>query len=314
MLLLNVAASFCLSLWLPPIVASACYCYKYHFGTRLAGWLRQSPPPQEQENTEEMEPRETLSESRSAGSPEPKLQKQLQIHLYRLPDWVLKSGAQSVPWQSFRWLDQSVVQFHSAVSQLLTRPAMSQRSRHVTNSLLSTHPVTDSPQKPATLRMQHVPSMSHLHESVPSSHQQDPKSKPHSARTTVSSQICSQRSELKHPDTRLEINTKQTVCKAGPPPRLTFSSDAKERVQEELKEQPEEDNKDSSVKGTVLSCPTTDPQYVLRSQNPAECASVNTPTGITNGFPQRGLLQSKHKIRVDFKVSRCTRNWDYLSL
>ncbi|XP_017279835.1 histone-lysine N-methyltransferase 2B isoform X2 [Kryptolebias marmoratus] len=43
-------------------------------------------------------------------------------------------------------------------------------------------------------------------------------------------------------------------------------------------------------------------------KNPAECASVNTLTGITNGFPQRGLLQSKHKIRVDFKEDCAVQN------
>lgn len=73
-------------------------------------------------------------------------------------------------------------------------------------------------------------------------------------------------------------------------------------------DQPKEDTKeDTSVKETVLkNCPTTDPHYVLRSQNPAECASVNALTGLTNGFPQKGLLQNKYKIRVDFKVGLFT--------
>ncbi|CAK6949284.1 histone-lysine N-methyltransferase 2B isoform X2 [Scomber scombrus] len=41
-------------------------------------------------------------------------------------------------------------------------------------------------------------------------------------------------------------------------------------------------------------------------KNPAECASVNT--GLTNGFPQKGLLQNKHKIRVDFKEDCAVQN------
>uniref|UniRef100_UPI0037E73F0E histone-lysine N-methyltransferase 2B isoform X2 n=1 Tax=Semicossyphus pulcher TaxID=241346 RepID=UPI0037E73F0E len=43
-------------------------------------------------------------------------------------------------------------------------------------------------------------------------------------------------------------------------------------------------------------------------KNPAECASVNVPTGLTNGFPQKGLLQSKFKIRVDFKEDCAVQN------
>lgn len=68
--------------------------------------------------------------------------------------------------------------------------------------------------------------------------------------------------------------------------------------------QPEEE--EGSVKRTVVkNCPATDAHYVLHSQNPAESASANGLTGLTNGVPQKGLLQSKHKIRVDFKVSFC---------
>ncbi|XP_028452773.1 histone-lysine N-methyltransferase 2B isoform X2 [Perca flavescens] len=42
-------------------------------------------------------------------------------------------------------------------------------------------------------------------------------------------------------------------------------------------------------------------------KNPADCASVNTLTGLTNGFPQKGLLQ-KFKIRVDFKEDCAVQN------
>ncbi|XP_041867439.1 histone-lysine N-methyltransferase 2B isoform X3 [Melanotaenia boesemani] len=43
-------------------------------------------------------------------------------------------------------------------------------------------------------------------------------------------------------------------------------------------------------------------------KSPAECASVNTLTGLTNGFPQKGLLQKMHKIRVDFKEDCAVKN------
>ncbi|AWP21535.1 putative histone-lysine N-methyltransferase 2B-like [Scophthalmus maximus] len=44
------------------------------------------------------------------------------------------------------------------------------------------------------------------------------------------------------------------------------------------------------------------------NKNPAECASVNTLTGFTNGFPHKGLLQNKYKIRVDFKEDCAVQN------
>ncbi|XP_061598304.1 histone-lysine N-methyltransferase 2B isoform X4 [Cololabis saira] len=43
-------------------------------------------------------------------------------------------------------------------------------------------------------------------------------------------------------------------------------------------------------------------------KNPAECASVNTLTGFSNGFPLKGLLQNQHKIRVDFKEDCAVQN------
>ncbi|XP_049457732.1 histone-lysine N-methyltransferase 2B isoform X2 [Epinephelus fuscoguttatus] len=43
-------------------------------------------------------------------------------------------------------------------------------------------------------------------------------------------------------------------------------------------------------------------------KNPAECASVNTLTGLSNGFPQKGVLQDKYKIRVDFKEDCAVQN------
>uniref|UniRef100_A0A8C8DIC4 [histone H3]-lysine(4) N-methyltransferase n=1 Tax=Oryzias sinensis TaxID=183150 RepID=A0A8C8DIC4_9TELE len=43
-------------------------------------------------------------------------------------------------------------------------------------------------------------------------------------------------------------------------------------------------------------------------KTPAECASVNTLTGLSNGFNQKGLLQNKHKIRVDFKEDCAVQN------
>ncbi|XP_076005868.1 histone-lysine N-methyltransferase 2B isoform X2 [Genypterus blacodes] len=43
-------------------------------------------------------------------------------------------------------------------------------------------------------------------------------------------------------------------------------------------------------------------------KNSAECASVNSLPGLTNGYLQKGLLQNKHKIRVDFKEDCAVQN------
>lgn len=78
-----------------------------------------------------------------------------------------------------------------------------------------------------------------------------------------------------------------------------------EEQKDTLRDQPEEekDTAEESVKKTVLQ--RTYQHSVLHSQSPAECVSASTPAGLTNGFPQKGLLQDNYKIRVDFKVSFC---------
>ncbi|KAM3595774.1 uncharacterized protein V6R79_002613 [Siganus canaliculatus] len=43
-------------------------------------------------------------------------------------------------------------------------------------------------------------------------------------------------------------------------------------------------------------------------KSPAEFGSVNALTGFTNGLPQKGLLQNKYKIRVDFKEDCAVQN------
>ncbi|XP_008282049.1 histone-lysine N-methyltransferase 2B isoform X2 [Stegastes partitus] len=301
-------------------------------------------PYKAQESTEEMESRETYPEPRPSRSPMPKLQRQLQIHLYRLPDFILQSAL------SPQCVD--ILASHPLLSQLVTQPAishspeincppnLSQPETHPA-SPLTPHPITDSQQKSLLLRLQRLPrsvvqTALHLHKPESSSPspppppssssssppQQHPQSTLHSALTDSSSQLCSQglpESEVHHPDVWMETNrdsTKKTVHTIVPglPETVNPGRELQEGAQEEEREdrreeQPEEDKEDSSVTETVLqNCPTTDPQYVLRSQNPAECTSVNTLTGLTNGFPQKGLLQNKYKIRVDFKEDCAVQN------
>lgn len=259
----------------------------------------------------------------------PKLQQQLQIHLHRLPDFILQSSLY-LPLQLSQCVKQCIARSHPFLSQLLTQPAIShslhsktqsppELSQPVTHpaSSLSPDPITDSPQKTMLLHLQRLPhsvmkSTLPLHNSISSS-SKHPQHVLHPSPTEALSKLCFQGqpvSEVQNPDVLTETyraNNDKTVHK--PVQELHQAADLHTEIQEGTHEEQEDEGDDQpeeeedSVKGTVLkNCPT-DPHYVLRSQNPAECASVNTPTGLTNGFLQKGLLQNKHKIRVDFKVS-----------
>ncbi|XP_067468836.1 histone-lysine N-methyltransferase 2B isoform X2 [Thunnus thynnus] len=289
----------------------------------------------EQENTEETEPRETFPESSPTRSPMPKLQQQLQIKLHRLPDFILQS-ALLLPQQSPQCLDQCDAKTHPKLSQPVTQLAISHSAHPITQSPpelslpvtqpaspLSPHPITDSPQKSLLLRLHRLPqslvqSDLHLYKCVSSSSssRQHPQSIPHSA-LTESKSCCQGRSvsEVQHPDVLTERADKektvhgveQELCQTVDPD-TELQENTHDKQEDERRDQPEE-KEDTSVEKTVLQhCPTTDPHCVLRSQSPAECASVNTLTGLTNGFPQKGLLQNKHKIRVDFKEDCAVQN------
>ncbi|KAM7384412.1 hypothetical protein PAMA_011659 [Pampus argenteus] len=294
----------------------------------------------EQENTEESESRETLPESNLPRSP--LLKQQLQIHLHRLPDFVLQS-ALLLPQHLSQYLDRCAAQSHPEMCKPVTQLAISHSPHPITQSSpelslpvtqpdspLSPHPITDSSQKTLLLRLHRLPqsvveSALHMHKCTSSSSSssslsslQHPQSIPHSALT--GSKLCLEGhsvSEVQHPDVlterdradkekpvhQVEQELRQTVD-----PDTELQEDTHDKQEDEQKDQPEE-KEDTSVEKTVKqNCPTIDPHCVLRSQSPAECASVNTLTGLTNGFPQKGLLQNKHKIRVDFKEDCAVQN------
>ncbi|XP_061598303.1 histone-lysine N-methyltransferase 2B isoform X3 [Cololabis saira] len=290
-----------------------------------------------QESTEDTTPRESLPESRPSGNLMPKLQQQLKIHLHRLPDYILQSATLSLPWQSPQCVDRCAAQSNPPLAQPLTKPAIAQSSCPITNSLpemsqpemhpalpLSPHPILDSPQKTLMLRLHHLPQS--VCQSPPNPLKPVPSSSPQQHPQTVlfpevSPQMCSQgqtKCEMNEQCSLSEMcrgNADKTVCEVatGSPQTVSPGAELQRCVQEDqeytCEEQSEEDQEDSSVRETVLqSCLGTDHHYVLRSQNPAECASVNTLTGFSNGFPLKGLLQNQHKIRVDFKEDCAVQN------
>lgn len=292
------------------------------------GWLRESPPPQEKENTEETEPRETFPETSPPRSPMPKLQQQLQIHLHRLPDFILRSPVY-LPLQLPQCGNQCTAQLHPNMSQPVAQPAMA-HSSHTTTQFCpelpqpeahdgSSHPITDTPQKSLLVRLCRLPqsvvhSDLHLHSCLLPSSEQHSQFMLDSTVTKHSSKMCipeqNPQCDVQHLDIMTET-FRGNRDKSVPLQTVDPYTELQEGTQKEHDtihgDKPEEEE-DPFVKGTALqNCPTTDPSYVLRSQNPADCASVNILTGLTNGFPQKGLLQNKYKIRVDFKVRCCTK-------
>ena len=264
------------------------------------------------------------------------MQRQLQIHLCRLPDLILQAAlSQQLPC----CLDWCMELLHPMLSQLLTQSAISQSppelsqpvkqttlaitqfpadlSQHVTHpaSPFSPQAATDRPQKSLRLCLHRLPEsvvQSALHKPISSSSFQQLQSPLHSAQTEVSTQPCFQESEVQHPHVLTETyrtNKDETV--PVPPQTVDPDTDLQESKRDEQKdvreeppeEEEEEEEEDVPVKETApKNCPTIDTHSVLHSQNSAECASVNTLTGLTNGLPHKGLLQNKHKIHVDFKV------------
>lgn len=360
-----------LSLWLLLSAASACHWCQCNFGRCRTGWLRQSPPPQEQENTEETEPRETLPDTSPSGSPMPKLQRQLQIHLHRLPDYILQSSVYK-PVQLGQRAEQCIALSHPYLSHRISRPVSlslessmhfpelhktethpalttqcpSELSQNVTlpkftlppclqkestvpcpfklpkttthsKFSLLRHQVKDFRLKSPLLHLHRLPqsaveSALRLHNHVRTlSTKQNPKSMLHPSPKGASSKLSFQGetdSGMRNPDllTERAYNDKivhKTVQKLHHVvPHIQLQDNMHKKWDDAGWAQPEEE--EEPVKRTVVkNCPATDAHYVLHSQNPAESASANGLTGLTNGVPQKGLLQSKHKIRVDFKVS-----------
>lgn len=265
----------------------------------ITGWLRQSPPPQEHENTEELEPREILPET--SPSRRPKLLLQPQIRLHRLPRFILQSCL-SWPLQLHQCVDQCIAKAHPFLYQLMAPLEFSK------NMQSNTH----FPKLPeARINLSHPEAKAHcslkfpvlqLH-SLPLSLVKSALHEPVYAPSMLpdsSSNVCFQRPTKTESQKQSEKITTETVqeCHQSVDGTHELKNNLTEQEDKGWKHPEEED----SMKGTVLkNCPT-DSHCLLPSQNPAECPTVNTLSGFTGGVPQKGLLQNKHKIRVDFKV------------
>lgn len=257
----------------------------------LLRWLRRSPPPQAQESTEEPAPRGSLPDSSQSRSPIPKLQRQLQVHLHRLPDNILRSSV-CTPAQLVQIAAWCAAQPRPPLSCALTRPA---------------RPQTPSPDQHKTL----TPPAAHQPPPRPPNNILTTPPKSRQSGTPPTTPLSPRPQRRDSPPTSptqsiyslLFHRVKDLGLKPPTPHRLPQSAGTSLRGSKRKKPMPNEEA-EGPVSGTMVkNGPRTDSEYVLRSQNPAESASANSQTGLTNGVPHKGLLQSKHKIRVDFKVS-----------
>lgn len=121
---------------------------------------------------------------------------------------------------------------------------------------------------------------------------------PRSMLPKISSKLCGQRPAETDAQNQNENITHVQECHQTVDGKHTELQENAPVEQEESRGSPPEEKEE----GKVLKNCSTDPHYFLRSQNPAECPTVNTLSGFACGVPQKGLLQNKHKIRVDFKV------------
>ncbi|XP_074542935.1 histone-lysine N-methyltransferase 2B isoform X2 [Halichoeres trimaculatus] len=261
----------------------------------------------DQENSEKTEPRD-FDLSRS---PMPKLQRQLRVLLHRLPDSVLQPA---LPRQC---LERCASKSHPILSQLLKQPAVSHSSHPTAQSPaeLSSpvlHPASASPlspkdsaQKSLLLRLHRLP-QAHLHKHVSASSQEKLQCVQHTSLTE--SKLCLVRHpEMQRPEKTDKAPKTLNVLSHTANEHSELQGSREEELEDALRDQPEEkDDAEESVKETKSQ--TTYQHYVLHSQSPAECVSASTPAGLTNGFPQKGLLQDKYKIRVDFKEDCAVQN------
>lgn len=274
------------------------------------------------------EPREPIQETSPPRSPKPRLRQQLQIHLYRLPDLMVQS-ALPFPQQLPQCLEQCTSQSPHSITQSppkCPQPVTQPATPHSQSQSPPESPQS-FPQPSLQLRLHRLPqsvvqAALQVHKSVPS---------PPKAPQPIIHKALSVPQQLEQPvlqlglqqlpesavqhlenlSQRLRVDREMKVQRALQVHPQTFDpgSLVQKGTQEEQEDEQgdlSEEDEDTCVK-ELQSKPRTDTDYLIHSQNPAECASVNTLVGFTNGFPQKGLSQNKHKIRVDFKVG-CVEN------
>ncbi|XP_061903580.1 histone-lysine N-methyltransferase 2B isoform X1 [Entelurus aequoreus] len=274
-----------------------------------------------QQNPEEMELSDFYPHPGPFGTPLPKLQQQLRIHLYRLPDSYLQSPQCLDPYLTY---SQPVTQtnvpheLHAVTTSMLPSSQLPvdlplQASAPETQPS-SLHFQMQAPRHSPVLRLCRLPqSMVHaaLQKSTSPSSLPSPKLASRSALTEVMATLWFQGctlSQLPPIDVLTKIaQTNKGQIVDGMTQKCHQLEESQDGTQTKREDEPKE--KDTSAKETLLQRPAgTDAHCLLHSQNASEYVSVNAPLGFTNGFPQKGMVQDQSKIRVDFKEDCAVQN------
>ncbi|XP_037119271.1 histone-lysine N-methyltransferase 2B isoform X1 [Syngnathus acus] len=235
------------------------------------------------QNTEETAPSDTFPCPGPPGSPVSKLQRELRVHLYRLPD--------PLP-QSPQRLDPYLKQSEPKLMRPLTQPSEPHALHAIAPQLVTGSPPEPPPlSRVLVLRLHRLPPPAvrgalHGRESPPP--QGSPKSTCHSALTEVATTL---RFQGDAPSQRRQLGA---------------LSDKEVAVDEA--DGARDDGQDGQEGMGLQRPPGTDPHCLLPSQNAAEGSSHSAPVGFPSGFPQKGPLLDKTRIRVDFKEDCAIQN------
>ncbi|XP_019723294.1 histone-lysine N-methyltransferase 2A [Hippocampus comes] len=239
----------------------------------------------ESQNMEEAAPSDTFPCPGPPGSPPAKLQRELRVHLYRFPDPHLQSPRHldPCPKQSEPKLMRPLKQpsephaLHAVTPQLVTRNQLEMlpRSRVL---VLRLHPLPPS--------VVHAALRGRKSESPPP--QGSPKSLSPSALTEVATTLRFQGDALSQLQPLRALTDQELTVDGADGAR--------------------DDGQDGPEGMGLQRPPGTDPHCVLPSQNAAEGSSPSAPVGFPNGFPQKGPVLDKTKIRVDFKEDCAIQN------
>lgn len=231
---------------------------------------------------EEAAPSDTFPCPGPPGSPPAKLQRELRVHLYRLPpdphlqsprrlDPCLKKSEPKLTPPPLKQPSEPRA-LHAVTPQLVTRNQLETlpRSRVL---VLRLHPLPPS--------VVHAALRGRESESLPP--RGSPKSLSPSALTEVATTLRFQGDALSQMQPLRALTTDQELAVDG-------ADGARD------------DGQDGPEGMGLQRPPGIDPHCVLPSQNAAEGSSLSAPVGFPNGFPQKGPVLDKTKIRVDFKV------------
>ncbi|XP_077363173.1 histone-lysine N-methyltransferase 2B isoform X2 [Festucalex cinctus] len=277
----------------------------------------------ESQNTEETAPSDMYPCPGPPRSPVPKLPRELRVHLYRLPDSQL---------QSPQHLDSNPKHYQPELMQPVTQPSEPHAVHAVASQLVKGQPTETQPPEtrpPETRPPETQPPETQPPETQPPETQppetQPPETQPpprvlvlrlhRLPQSVVQDALHGRKSESPPPQGSPKSMSHSALTEVAT--TLRFQGDALLQPLHDLTDKEltmdgadgaRDDGQDGQEGTGLQGPPGTHPHCVLPSQNAAEGSSVSAPVGFPNGFPQKGPVLDKTKIRVDFKEDCAIQN------